>query len=272
MTTTSPVQIAESLHHQDVRAIVRLLGTLSTMAGSVNDKKRALMDGLCDLIDADYWIWNVMSFEIDETPHAYSCLHNMPEDIFTAFVAGNYELPNSELNQQIALNTATGIHWTRKRTHLVPHEVFSASELCTKYLAQTNIGDSLISAYPVDTDPAIISGGSVHRLNTKPRFTDRDCLIYHVLTSEIDWLHRLELPNTEDPHHAQLAPRLQTVFALLMDGLTPKRIAHNLNLTENTVRTYIRQIYKHYDVSGRIELTKRFTHGDGNHIPQTHDQ
>ncbi|WP_432799100.1 helix-turn-helix transcriptional regulator [Poriferisphaera sp. WC338] len=238
------------------------------MNSNLNEQRRALMDGLCQLVDADYWIWNVMSFEIDKTPHAFSSIHNMPEHIFTAMVAGNYELPNSEMNQQIAAHTALGKHWTRKRTHLVPHKIFENSELCTKYLSQTNIGDSIISVYPIQDEPMLVSAGSIHRANTKPKFSDRDCLIYHILTSEVDWLHTLELPNTNDPQHAQLAPRLQTIFALLMDGLTPKRIAHNLNLTENTVRTYIRQIYKHYNVSGRIELTKRFTHGDGNHTPQ----
>ncbi|QDU32704.1 Bacterial regulatory protein, luxR family [Poriferisphaera corsica] len=264
---TSPPPIVDQLHHQDVRTIVRLLSQIATMAGNISDKKQALMKGLCNIVDADYWIWNVMSFEVNQTPHAYSCIHNMPEDIFTAFVAGNYELPNSEINQQIAAHTATGKHWTRKRTHLVPPEIFKTTELCTKYLSQTNIGDSIISIYPIQSDPMLVSGGSIHRTTSKPCFTDRECLIYHIITSEIDWLHNLDLLNTEDPQHAQLPPRLQTVFALLMDGLTPKRIAHNLNLTENTVRTYIRQIYKHYDVSGRIELTKRFTHGDGNHLP-----
>src|SRR5690242_20623489 len=47
----------DSLAISDVRAIVRLLGEVIGMQGSVRDRKRHLVEGLARLIDADVWMW-----------------------------------------------------------------------------------------------------------------------------------------------------------------------------------------------------------------------
>ena len=48
-----------TLSEPDVRAIVRLLGEVAALQGDHAAKKRALMDGLCRLIGADYWGWGL---------------------------------------------------------------------------------------------------------------------------------------------------------------------------------------------------------------------
>ncbi|QDU32703.1 transcriptional regulator NarL [Poriferisphaera corsica] len=267
MKPITPVQTSPSLHQKDVRAIVQLFSKIAMMQGSIQAKKRKLMQGLCDLVDADYWLWNVMRFEPNNIPIAYDVLYNMPEDIFTAFAAINYELPKDEVTQQIIHHSTSNRHWTRRRPQLVSQSLFEQSDAYKKHLYRTDLGDSLISIYPINPEQFIFSSCCIHRSKSKPSFSDRDCLINHILISEVDWLHQFELSETPNSPPAPLPPRLQTVFTLIIEGYTPKRIAHLLNLTENTVRTYIRHIYKHFKVSSRIELTKRFTHGDGNQLP-----
>ena len=41
-----------TLAESDVRRIVRLLGEVIVAPGEIHDKRRLLMDGLCELIDA----------------------------------------------------------------------------------------------------------------------------------------------------------------------------------------------------------------------------
>ncbi|QQE11822.1 hypothetical protein JD969_20485 [Planctomycetota bacterium] len=266
MPTATPTHSIDSLNQDDVRAIVRLLSNIAVIPTNVLEQKRTLLQGLADLIDCDYWLWSTMLFSDNKPSVGLETIHNFPEHIFTAITSSNYELTNSELKKQIIKNNKTKIHWTCRRNSLVPDSVFKNSMLYSKYIADTKLGDALFTAYPLNSNPSIISGISVHRTHDKPSFTSRDCLIMHILTSEIDWLHEINAESYDTKTHALLTPRLQTVFALLMDGITPKRIAHHLSLSENSVRAYIQLIYKHFNASSRLELTNRFTQGDGNHI------
>lgn len=62
---------------------------------------------------------------------------------------------------------------------------------------------------------------------------------------ETAWARRWKLP----PRHARVA-------ALLLRGLTDKEIAVELDRSVNTVRTYVRQVFRSVDVHGRAELVR----------------
>jgi len=57
---------------------------------------------------------------------------------------------------------------------------------------------------------------------------------------------------------AQLPPRLKETLASLLSGASEKQIAHTMNLSQHTVHVYVKQIYKHYNVSSRGELLARW--------------
>ena len=64
------------LAQSDVRGMVRLLGEVVALPGGHAVKKRFLMEGLCNLIDADAWMWG-LSFQHDAAqPPAYVSLMN----------------------------------------------------------------------------------------------------------------------------------------------------------------------------------------------------
>ncbi len=54
-----------------------------------------------------------------------------------------------------------------------------------------------------------------------------------------------------------LTQREREVFSLLLEGLSYKRIAENLNVSENTVKYHIKNLYSKYEVSSRAELLGR---------------
>lgn len=60
---------------------------------------------------------------------------------------------------------------------------------------------------------------------------------------------------------AGLSPREQQVCEALVDGLADKEIAQRLDLSTDTVRSYLKSVYRKLHVSGRIELLSRAARG-----------
>ena len=48
------------------------------------------------------------------------------------------------------------------------------------------------------------------------------------------------------------------VLNLLLDGLGRKKIAQHLEITENTVAGYVKDIYNHFGVRSQPELMQKF--------------
>jgi DNA-binding NarL/FixJ family response regulator len=61
------------------------------------------------------------------------------------------------------------------------------------------------------------------------------------------------IKKTEKPSSEQLSPREQDVLALLTEGHTNKEIANKLFISEKTVKSHMNNIFKKFDVSGRIK-------------------
>ncbi len=55
----------------------------------------------------------------------------------------------------------------------------------------------------------------------------------------------------------ELSPRRRDVLKLLLDGMQNREISGRLNITENTVRYHIKQIYKKYGAHNRAELLRQ---------------
>ncbi len=52
----------------------------------------------------------------------------------------------------------------------------------------------------------------------------------------------------------KLTPKEQIVHRELIEGLAGKDIANRLGISNNTVKTHIKNIYKKYEVHSRIQL------------------
>ncbi len=56
---TRPIQ---PLTEADVRSAVALLGRVAASRGGRPTQRKLLMDGLCEIVDADCWVWGVFEF------------------------------------------------------------------------------------------------------------------------------------------------------------------------------------------------------------------
>ncbi|RAK63228.1 response regulator transcription factor [Hymenobacter edaphi] len=71
--------------------------------------------------------------------------------------------------------------------------------------------------------------------------------------------HFKPLPQTQP---GLLTEREQAVVQGIVDGLGDKQVAHRLGLSAETVRTYVKRVYKKLQVSSRTELVSRVVRGN----------
>ncbi|WP_338933136.1 LuxR C-terminal-related transcriptional regulator [Streptomyces netropsis] len=72
----------------------------------------------------------------------------------------------------------------------------------------------------------------------------------------VDYMCRLkliEIPSLEKPANAQLTARQIQVLRGVANGMSHREIASKLFLTEHTVRSHTRRLYKRLGISGRVE-------------------
>jgi DNA-binding CsgD family transcriptional regulator len=250
----------DSLPIEDVRAIVRMLGEVAVLDAELPGKRRFLLEELAKLIGADAWFW----VHFRDHPLAKSQMSFM-------FVDGGWESEEqrmiifegctSEAGEPINIATRKDcdVHRTRRRVDLIPDEQWYGSELCEKYYHGADFGDSLYSNYPLGDDyySLIVF---MRRLGRVP-FDRREVCIAHVVTSEVDWLHRggVDVPAKE--HVNKLSNRQRQVLLLLLSGDSVKQIARKLSLSAYTVNGHLKMIYERFHVSSRGELLAQFLAG-----------
>lgn len=255
-----------ALDEVDVRAIVRLLGEVIAMPGEFIDKKTHLMNGLCALIKADAWAWGVGQHNPDDTPFYVAFTKSGFDDERFGRLMEAVNHPQMEdfvrpFSEELKL---TGTHLTRLRQQINRNGTFAGSDAERAWL-RANIDGVIISCKPL-ADGGFSSIG-IYRNADQPLFNERECRIAHILLTEMPWLHTKGWPRERGESAKVLYPRLRTVLNLLIEGWSRKQIASHLNLTENTIHSYAKEIYRHYRVHSHAELVKRFSNGNGGDLP-----
>jgi len=76
---------------------------------------------------------------------------------------------------------------------------------------------------------------------------------------------RMVLQWMQDGPEAQMLSRLTLrdveILRLIAEGLTNREVGERLCLSENTVKTYIQELYQKLDAHSRIEVVMRATKG-----------
>ena len=244
------------LPESEVRAMVRVLAGVAQTSGGLVAQKRQLLLGIAELTASDYWMWNVFRFGESGAPIALSVVHNISETQIAALANSNYAQPDSELNEG-----ARVICRRHQHTTLLLSD-FCAQRVQDESSDKLSFGQSLFSFWPLQEAEDLFSGVGLHRGPSREPYTARDVRIVHILTGEVGWLHETGVPEEDGQQLMALPPRHMTVLSLLVDGQTPKRIAYHLSLSDHTVRGYIKDIYRHFDVTTRGDLMRRFMVGD----------
>jgi DNA-binding CsgD family transcriptional regulator len=255
------------IHEDDARDMVRLLGRIASAPETLPARKRLLMEGLSELIDADGWLWSVTRVLHDQSrPVSIGLLHGGLTD---AQIAGWLEASQSNCpppeDVPLAKEVLRGQHFTRTRQQVVPDEVWYTHPTVQRHRLAVGIDHFLYSIYPVPTSD-VLSCLGFYRHKDRDPFTDRQRRLAHIITSEIPWLHEAGVPHDRGVSVPQLPPRRRAVLIMLLDGHDRKAIARLLRVKPTTAKEHIEAVYAHFGVSSQVELICRFTRGNGGDV------
>jgi DNA-binding CsgD family transcriptional regulator len=253
----------EWLSLTDVEQIVHLVSEAAdpTVEIPLPERKRLLLEGVAQLVDADCWLWSSSVFN----PNLRS------DDVATALIDGGWTSgqqrakflealydPRVRPMQARIQDAYRNTHITFDRDSLTQDEWQALDTL----LASAGIGHFLVSFYPLGEYAS--SGFGFYRRQDRAAFTGRDRAVVHVVCSQVDWLHRHGMDVPAKNKVVGLSRREREVMAFLLSGDSQKEVAHKLRLSEHTVGDYVKQIYKHFGVTSRAELLAHFISGGRN--------
>lgn len=258
--------LMESIREADVRSMVRLLGKVASSQADHATKKRELMEGLCRLVGADYWVWALSSFMAPGKQPVYVAVHN-----------GGLSAEQFGLLMRAIDHPATGaltapftVELAEKRKHLTRRVQDVDTEL-TIFLGQigdlwraAQIGPITLSCRPIDDQS--YSCVALYRRWGAPLFSATEARIVHIILSEVPWLHEQGWPQDRGLTVPTLPPRQRTVLNLLIRGLSRKEIASSLEISEHTTNDHVKGVYRHFRVNSQAQLMSRFARGDGGDV------
>jgi DNA-binding CsgD family transcriptional regulator len=259
---------AGSLSEEDVRAIVRLLGGVVIVDGDHSTKKRALMDGLQELVEADGWLWSMTRVDFEtKTPMSIGLMHGgLSDEQITGWIEAS-QIPSRPPPEDAPLadELQHGRHFTRTRQQVVSDDEWYDHPSVQQYRLGVGIDHFLYSIYPLG-EPDVISAVGLFRRTGREPFSPRQRRIAHILLTEVDWLHYAELPGDRGRDVPELTPRQRMVLVMLLEARKAPEIARLLRISLHTVKDHIKAIYRHFGVSGQLELLRRFKYGDGGDV------
>ncbi len=251
------------LSDADVRAMVRLLGENCAVEGTISDKRRHLMNGLCRLVDGDCWVWGMAAELNPERLPVYICfIHGgFSEDRFARFLA-------VQTHPDMIWATASlcrELEEQKKHLTRCAQQVFSFPKFLKSAGGQLwrdcGIYPGLISFYPLPE--GVHSGIAVYRQCDRPKFSERERKIAHIIMAQVPWLHVNQSLETVLTNVPRLPVRQRLALELLLQGHSRKTIAEDMGISINTVAGYVRDIYRFFNVTSQAQLVRRFFRGDG---------
>jgi DNA-binding CsgD family transcriptional regulator len=257
---TDTDDLPQSLPIEEVEAIVRLLGRVAGMNAPIVERRRVLMQDLCQLIRSDVWLW--MHSRVDPAtrfPTAFKIIdggwRNDAERV--SFVSA---LHDGEINARIIAKQIPVPHHTTLRQELLSELDPTESILLDRWSGLSGMRESITTVYALGG--GAFSALGFHRRSGGPTFTPGERCIVHLIASQIDWLHRAEtdVPANSD-QLLHLSPRQREVLVHLMSGDSRKQIAIKLHLSEHTISGHMKEIYRVFGVGSRIELLSLFMSG-----------
>ncbi len=256
-----------TLSEIDARAIVRLLGEVSTIEGDLVAQKRHLMVGLCSLIAADSWAWaTTFHFAPEEVPLNSGFLTGgFDAEQFAKFQEALEHPDTAVLNAALTTEfDKKQIHLTRLRDQIDVNGHFPKSAVYPIWLA-AGVEQVIQSIRP--SQRGALSHIGLYRRPGSPPFITRESRITHILLSEVPWLHDDVLSNDLGSRVTRLSPRQRITLNLLLEGQTRKQISEHLELSPHSIDSYVKEVFRFFNVHSQPALIARFQNGDGGDIP-----
>ena len=246
---------------KDARAMVRLVGETAAVAatGSYQDCRKFLLNGLCEMIDADAWAWTLS--RLNPETHQIYYLTNQTSDMSTSqwsALAAAAELPAMREASKVFSDALGGakLPVTMSREEIDPNGVSRRGEM-KEVWDRTGFDGMIMSGHPLDDESN--SHVIIYRNMERGSFTERQTQMAHIVLSEVSWLHAQGWPEDRGASIPKLTPRQRSVLIMLTAGHTRKDMASALDISENTISGYVKDVYRHFDVHSQTELVRKFS-------------
>lgn len=251
----------------EVRKIVRLVGEVAEMPARRPAKRRALMTGLAEMVDADAWAWMISrAAGNNDNPAVASFQHGgYSEEQVGRYIQFMQDRQNTPI-EYAALNRLrlSKKRFTRRWDQLVAAEEWYGPRN-RRMLEMLGFEHVMYSVSVLDDD-GLFSGIALKRKMGRKNFTPLEQRIAHIVTGEIQWLHYDENLDGVTTQIRPLPPSQRSVLMLLMEGNNKPSIAAKLGCSYNTVKDHVKAIYTHFNVHSTAELFRRFMAGDGHDV------
>ena len=156
-------------------------------------------------------------------------------------------LLDSDMPDMDGAQTAKAIHQRFPRMPIVMFTVFSRDEMLSDALAEGVSG-----FITKDESTENVAAALLRASRAEPVMSSRPTEML-VNAYQAEQRRRHAEAHTQQLV-AELPPRLQEVYACLLEGLTNRRIARKLDISENTVRIYVSEVLHHLGHTSRTEL------------------
>lgn len=253
-----------TLSEPEVRRLVRLLTNALSPEDGRAAKCARLMNGLCEWIDADGWMWLRGRVGRDGRPQNIDFLYG---GSFTQQQVAVYSERGMELGGEPPENTEikrlleAGQPFARDRRSIVPDSVWN-SAVTRAYVARMGHDAHLYCFVPLQTarGEQLDSYVLLVRRVGREQFTPHEAALANAVLSEAGPLHTMDLDEQLADAVEGLTPRQRTVLCLIVEGLSVPDIANRLSLSRHTVKEHATAIYRHFGVKGQPALLRRFMH------------
>ena len=113
---------------------------------------------------------------------------------------------------------------------------------------ELGLGHRMMSLYHIDGPPGSDrhSGIVLQRPRGERDFNDRELMLVELLHRELGPMVYRQLAGGNEPSIQGIAPRYRKVLGCLLDGDSEKQIAGRLDLSKQTVHTYVKAIYRYF--------------------------
>lgn len=265
VTGESHVAKTKRLTNRQVQLTVRAAWEAAELRNDPIAQGRHLADQLCTMLGGDFAFACILGdFRIGKVPQFLFATTGSakPEELAEYFSRLGTEFTSLD-DPVMDVGRALKDIATLRMSDLLQQVETSAHERTIDLMNRVGTKDALIGLFRrIDRNTAYAF--SVHRTAIRRKNDDREQAIMKLLVDELNHLYssgRLE-PARAPGTLTALSPRMRQIAAMLMTDRSAKQIGRELNLTTETTRFYIKEVYKRLGVGSRQELILRLVSGN----------
>lgn len=242
-----------------IAELIKLVTAIEINQITLENRRERLMHFLKDNVKAHngFWGWGRgMPLESSVAPVAVIPVGYTQEQwrafqsiALSEFALQTFNLPIRELLQSRS-------HVTVSRSQLWTDEQWYSNPEVVANLHSIGFDNSLISVNYFETDNW--TSATFFREKGEPDFSAADRELVDLAMGSIAWMQPKPSESVAASTFVDLSPRQRTVMLLLLDGLSRKEIAADLNLSLHTVNDHCKELFTRFEVNSAMELASRF--------------